>query len=61
MINKILTKPKIILENNKPSGVILNWKDFQKILKKIEDIYDLSEIRRIKRIKRIKRKNFENI
>ena len=50
-MNKVLTKPKIILENNKPSGVILNWKDFQEILEKIEDIYDLSEIKKAKRKK----------
>ena len=49
MANQIFIKPKIILENGKPSGVILNWKDFQEILEKIEDIYDLSEIRRIKK------------
>jgi hypothetical protein len=51
MANQILTKPKIILENGKPSGVILNWRDFQEILEKIEDIYDLSEIRKMKKMK----------
>jgi hypothetical protein len=51
MAKQIFTKTKIILENGKPIGVILNWKDLQEILEKIEDIYDLSEIRRIKRKK----------
>jgi PHD/YefM family antitoxin component YafN of YafNO toxin-antitoxin module len=51
MMSKVLTKPKIILENNKPSGVILDWKDFQEILEKIEDIYDLSEIKKMKKMK----------
>jgi hypothetical protein len=48
MANQIITKPKIILDNGKPTGVILNWKDFQEILEKIEDIYDLSEIKKMK-------------
>ncbi len=43
--------PKIILENGKPSEVILKWKDFQELLEKIEDVYDLSEIKRIKKKK----------
>jgi hypothetical protein len=49
MANQIFTKPKIILENGKPIGVTLNWKDFQEILEKIEDIYDLSEIKKMKK------------
>ena len=48
MAIQTLTKPKIILENGRPSEVILKWKDFQELLEKIEDIYDLSEIRKIK-------------
>jgi len=51
MANQTFVKPKIILENGKPSGVILNWKDFQEILEKIEDIYDLSEIKKMKKKK----------
>ena len=51
MANQAFAKPKIILENGKPSGVILNWKDFQEILEKIEDIYDLSEIKKMKKKK----------
>lgn len=51
MANQIFTKPKIILENGKPTGVILDWENFQEILEKIEDAYDLSEIKRIKRKK----------
>ena len=38
MANKIFTKLKIILENRRPTGVILTWEDFQEILEKIEDI-----------------------
>jgi hypothetical protein len=49
MANKIFTKLKIIFENSRPTGVILNWKDFQEILEKIEDIYDLSEIKKVKK------------
>ena len=41
-----ITKPKIIIENGKPSGVILKWKEFQEIIEKIEDIHDLSEIKK---------------
>jgi len=51
MANQIFTKPKIILENGKPSGVILNWRDFQEILEKIEDIYDLTEIKKTRKLK----------
>ena len=51
MTIKTLTKPKIILENGKPSEVILKWKDFQELLEKIEDAYDLSEIKKIKKKK----------
>ena len=46
-----IATPKIVLENGKPSEVILRWKDFQKLLKKIEieDIYyNVSETKRIK-------------
>ncbi len=48
MTIKTLTKPKIILEDGKPSEVILKWKDFQELLEKIEDIYDLTEIKKMK-------------
>jgi hypothetical protein len=51
MTTQTLTKPKIILENGRPSEVILKWKDFQELLEKIEDIYDLAEIKKIKRNK----------
>jgi len=51
MTTQTLTKPKIILENGKPSEVILKWKDFQELLEKIEDVYDLSEIEKIKKKK----------
>ncbi len=53
MTVQAFTKPKIILERGKPSGVILKWKDFQEILEKIEDIYDLSEIKKINKKKPI--------
>ena len=56
MTVQIFTKPKIILEGGKPSGVILKWKDFQELLEKIEDIYDLSEIKKMKKKKLV----FEN-
>lgn len=53
MSTQALVKPKIILENGKPSEVILKWRDFQELLEKTEDIYDLTEIRRIKKKKPI--------
>lgn len=49
MTTQTLTKPKIILENGRPSEVILKWKDFQELLEKIEDAYDLSEIKKMKK------------
>ncbi len=49
MTTQTLTKPKIILENGKPSEVILKWEDFQELLEKIEDIYDLAEIKKAKK------------
>lgn len=57
MVTQTFTKPKIILENGRPSEVILKWKDFQELLEKIEDIYDLSEIKKIKN-KKLVFKNF---
>lgn len=48
MTTQTLTKPKNILENGKPSEVILKWNDFQELLEKVEDVYDLSEIKKIK-------------
>lgn len=53
MATQILTKPKIILENGKPSEVILKWKDFQELLEKMEDVYDLSEIKKLKNKKTV--------
>lgn len=50
MATQILTKPKIILKNDKPVEVILKWKDFQELLEKIEDFYDLSEIKKKKKL-----------
>ena len=46
-----LSKPKIILENGKPSEVILKWKDFQELLEKVEDVSDLAEIKKMKKNK----------
>ena len=51
MTTQTITAPKIILENGKPSEVILKWKDFQELLGKIEDFYDLSEIKKTIRSK----------
>lgn len=44
-----IAKPKIVLENGKPSEVILKWSDFQELLEKIEDSYDLSQIQKMKK------------
>lgn len=46
-----IIKPKIVLENGKPSEVILKWDDFQEFLEKIEDAYDLSELKKTKKRK----------
>lgn len=51
MSAQTLTKPKIILENGRPSEVILKWEYFQKLLEKIEDVYDLSEIKKLRKEK----------
>ena len=48
MITKIFTKPKVVIENGKPSEVIIKWSDFKELLERIEDSYDLAEVRKIK-------------
>ena len=53
MTIQTLTKPKIILENGRPSEVILKWKDFQELLERVEDVYDLSEIKKLRKEKLI--------
>lgn len=47
MANLTITKIKIIIKNGKSVEAILQWKDFQEILERIEDFYDLATIQKI--------------
>lgn len=42
-------KPQIIVENGKPKSVVLDIKDYERLLEMVEDKEDLAELRRIKR------------
>lgn len=41
-------KPQIILKNGKPNAVILDIKDYQKILERLEDAHDLKQLQRMR-------------
>lgn len=43
--------PKIVLRNGKPAAVILDIKEYERLLESLEDLKDLEEIRSLKRKK----------
>ena len=45
----ITIKPQIVIKNGKPNAVVLNIKDYEKILGALEDKSDLAELKRIKK------------
>ena len=51
MAKLLEAKPKVIVENNKPSAVILDIKTYQEILERLEDVEDLAELKEMRRKK----------
>lgn len=41
--------PEIIIRDGKPSGVILDIKEYQKLLERLEDVEDLRELEQIRK------------
>jgi prevent-host-death family protein len=41
-------KPQVILKNGKPNAVILDIKDYQEMLERLEDAHDLKQLRRMR-------------
>lgn len=51
-----LKEPEVVIRNGKPTGVILDIKQYQELLERIEDAEDLSELRKIRaKIPRLRR------
>ncbi len=49
MSKVISTKPQVILKNGKPDAVIINIKDYHKMLDRLEDKEDLAELERMRK------------
>ncbi len=47
----ISTRTKVIIENGKPTAVVLDIKKYEKLLELVKDKLDLAELRRIKKSK----------
>lgn len=41
--------PEIIIRDGKPSGVILDIKEYQKLLERLEDIEDLKKLEKMRK------------
>lgn len=41
--------PDIIIKDGKPSGVILDIKEYQRILERLEDVEDLKELEQMRK------------
>lgn len=41
-------KPQVILKNGKPNAVILDIRDYQEMLERLEDAHDLKQLRRMR-------------
>lgn len=41
--------PEIIIKDGKPSGVILDIKEYRKLLERLEDVEDLKELEEIRK------------
>jgi len=50
-MSKALTKkPQFIIEGGKPTAVILNIRDYEELLERIEDAEDLAELRQLRKM-----------
>ncbi len=47
----ILEKPRIIVKNGRPKSVVLDIKDYKRLIGLVEDREDLIELKRIKKSK----------
>lgn len=48
-MSPIATKPQIIIKNGRPNAVVLNIKDYERLLEALEAKNDLAELNRIKK------------
>jgi PHD/YefM family antitoxin component YafN of YafNO toxin-antitoxin module len=42
-------KPQVVLRNGKPAAVILDIRDYEKLLERVEDAHDLRHLRSIRK------------
>jgi PHD/YefM family antitoxin component YafN of YafNO toxin-antitoxin module len=45
----MIKKPEIVLKNGKPAAVILDIRDYEKLLERLEDAHDLRLLRSIRK------------
>lgn len=43
------TKPQVIMKNGRPSAVIIDIKDYQELLDRLEDKEDLADLEKIRK------------
>ena len=49
-MSKALTKKlQFIIEGGKPTAVILNIRDYEELLQRVEDVDDLAELKRLRK------------
>ena len=49
-MSKLLkTKPQLVMKNGKPNAVIIDIKDYQKMLERLEDKEDLADLAKMRK------------
>lgn len=50
MSRVLKTKPQVVMKNGRPNAVLIDIKDYQKLLERLEDKDDLSELEKMRKI-----------
>jgi prevent-host-death family protein len=49
MARKLKMKPQVIMKNGEPEAVIINIKDYQRLLERLEDKEDIADLEKIRK------------
>jgi PHD/YefM family antitoxin component YafN of YafNO toxin-antitoxin module len=49
MAKKLKIKPQVIMKNGEPEAVIINIKDYRRLLERLEDREDIADLEKIRK------------
>lgn len=49
MARKLKMKPQVIMKNGEPEAVIINIKDYRRLLERLEDKEDIADLEKIRK------------